>query len=259
MGFPVSRQGIRLRVLRDSHRQSDTGSVSLVTLNRHIQDVYSEWWWLVGNDDRSALGKSHRSLTFAADSSFLALPVEFQSLTGWRRLNVSGRVCTLPPMLIRQETALHAGWLDDGADPPVFSDARDRYYIEGPAAEFDQGLGQLVPYGLRLRAFPPFLEGETLTLTYKVQPLDLGDPEVIDTGVDLVPIELLAPPNLRNIVAAVRVRSAGRGDADEVQRSMQELRVGVAETIEALHREDRSGIMGADLFIDRSLPVLGYG
>lgn len=258
MGFQVARQGIRRRIIRDAHRQGDSGTVSFATLNEHIQDAYNEWYWLVANDDRASLGRAFRSLDTTPDSPVVDLPSEFQGLTGWRSLDASGQVNTLPPKLVRLETALHAGWLGDGAQVPDFPDKRYRYLLEGPGQEYAPASESLVNFGLRLRRFPSFRAGETVTITYRTQAPYLGDPSEVDTGADLTPIELLAPPNLRALAALVRVRASARGDANEIQRALTELAQAVAQTVAAMAREDRSGTLTTDDYIDLTRATAGY-
>lgn len=259
MGFQVTRQDIRARVLREAHRRTDSATVAAESINAFIQDGYGEWYYQIGADGRAALGRAHRSIAIDNDRSTIDLPGEFLALEGWSRLDSGGRRDALPPQLVRQEVALQSGWLDDAAGTPCYPETRTHYYLEGPGQEFDEGLQQLVTFGLRLRAFPPFKAGQTVTIVYRTQPLYLGDPAVLDVGVDLAPIELLAPPNYQALVGIVRVRSAARGDVSEVQRATAALATAARATVAAIAREDRSGVIGADQYIDGTRGVVGYG
>lgn len=254
MPLLVSRQDIRERVIREAHRQADTGTVSAPDLNRTINDERRSWAWLVARHDRTAIGKGFRTLSVTDESSTVDVPSEFAALYGMRRSDCTHHA---GPQRVLPNVALQAGWLDDDAThQPSLPGA---YWLEGPSQAFDVGLGELVTTPQRIRLFPPLPAGGSVTIVYLVQPPEFGNPEDVGAGADLEVIDLISPPNYDAVVAMVRAKAAARGDGAEEQRAIAARQLAVQQTVDDRGREDRHGVISADQFGGNRHGWPGYG
>jgi hypothetical protein len=212
MAYTITRADLRAR-LRDEIRYcSSSGAGADADLNRRLQrHVADVWEEMVATAQGVGMATLTKTIATGDPDGYepgdrVPLPADFrrQSLLKVDRA---------------EPTASTPQELESFAVDAVAVPGRGalRYYLEGPGQ--DTSVSPPVPTAQQIRLYPPWREGQVLTLVYVVQPPTLGDPA--DVADDVIELDLIHEPAVRYIVCSTAVDAVSREDDKGYQRALE--------------------------------------